>query len=94
VTVARRAERDTDWGADLDRWGLFTPSSSTTIPWTRQVTVQQWLDDDQTKSYIWALPEPTRASLLRTIEETVRDAFPGGRMEVPYETMLWIATRK
>jgi SAM-dependent methyltransferase len=88
VTVARRTERDTDWGADLDRSGLFQASTGITIPWTREVTVHRWLKDDRSKSYISTLPEPTRTSLLTTIEQYIRDAFPGGRMQVPYVTLV------
>jgi hypothetical protein len=93
VTIARRTQRDTDWGADLDRSGLFDVDSAN-IPWVRNVTVEQWLEDDRSKSYIATLPEPIRMSLLAKIEQIIRDRFPGGHMHIPYDTLLWIARKK
>lgn len=51
-----------------------------------------WLTDDRSKTYIAALPPDARDTLLRKIEIVLRRAFPDGRMQVPYETWLWIAT--
>ena len=39
-----------------------------------------------------ALSEHERTSYLRDVEGIIRDRFPGGDMQVPYETRLWIAT--
>jgi hypothetical protein len=64
------------------------------IPWVRDVTVTQWLNDDRSKSYIVNLPEPARIALLTTIAQILRGAFPRERMEVPYETLLWIASKE
>ena len=94
LTVARRTERDTDWGADLEASGFFDVSGRMRFPWLREVTVEQWLNDDRSKSYIANLPEPNRTALLTTIEQIIRGAFPGERMNVPYETLLWIASKK
>jgi SAM-dependent methyltransferase len=93
ATVARRTERDTDWGIDLARSGLFGVREEK-IAWVREMTVEQWMNDDRSKSYISSLPEPSRTSLLTTLDQIVREAFPSGEMQVPYETSMWIATRK
>ena len=94
ATVARREERDTDWGADLRGSGLFDVGERWTFRWGRETSVQQWLTDDRSKSYIASLPEPARIALLTAIQETITKSFPNGRMRVPYETWLWIATRR
>lgn len=94
VTVARREERDSEWGAGLYRSGLFDVGERITFPWLREATAEQWLEDQRSKSYIAALPEPSRTSLLTTIEQIISDRFPTGQMRVPYETLLWIARKK
>jgi hypothetical protein len=93
ATVARRQERDTDWGARLRRSGLFDVGERRTFHWVRETSVDQWLTDDKSKSYIASLPEPDRVTLLAMIQQTITKAFPSGRMLVPYETWLWVATR-
>jgi hypothetical protein len=94
ATAARRIERDTDWGADIDRSGLFEVARLVRIPWVRDITVEQWLDDHQSRTYIASLAKTTRSKLIARIENVVRRAFPNDRMEVPYDTLLWIATKK
>jgi SAM-dependent methyltransferase len=94
VTVARREQRDTDWGEGLERSELFDVGECMTLSWLREATVERWLEDERSKSYIAALPEPDRASLLATIERITRQRFPTGQMRVPYETYLWIARKK
>ncbi len=93
ATVARRDQRDTDWGEDLRRSGLFEVGKRMVFPWGRHVGVDEWLIDERSKTYVAVLPEPERAALLATVERLVRDRFPNGRMQVPYETWLWTANR-
>jgi SAM-dependent methyltransferase len=93
ATVARRAQRDTDWGDGLRASGLFDVSEKVVVPWVREVDVDQWLIDERSKTYIAILPEAKRESLLQEVEGLVRDGFPSGQMRVPYETWLWIANR-
>ena len=72
--------------------GPFEVGERKVFPWVRQVDVDGWLTDDRSKTYIAALPPDARDALLRKIEIVLRRAFPDGRMLVPYETWLWIAT--
>jgi SAM-dependent methyltransferase len=92
ATVARRDQRDTDWGEDLRGTGAFEVGERVTLPWVRDVTVERWLIDEMSKTYVASLAEPDRIALLRTIERLIRDRFPQGEMSVAYETWLWIAT--
>lgn len=94
ATVARRQERDTDWGADLRGSALFDVQERRTLHWVRETSVEQWLTDDKSKTYIASLPEPDRMALLATIRQKITKSFPDGRMRVPYETWLWVATRR
>jgi ubiquinone/menaquinone biosynthesis C-methylase UbiE len=94
ATVARREERDTNWGADLLRSGLFDVNERITFTWLRDVTAEEWLEDQRSKSYVASLPEPRRSSLLAEVERIINDWFPAGQMQVPYETSLWTATKR
>jgi SAM-dependent methyltransferase len=94
ATVARRWHRDTDWGEGIRDTGLFDVSERVTCRWIRETTVDQWLVLNRSHSYVTSLPEPDRLALLAQIEQTIRHHFPTGHMRVPYETWLWIATKR
>jgi hypothetical protein len=74
--------------------GLFDVSERVTCRWIRETTVDQWLVHNRSHSYVTSLPEPDQLALLAQIEQTVRHHFPAGHMRVPYETWLWIATKR
>ncbi len=93
ATVARRDQRDTDWSEDLRRSGRFDVGARMVFPWVRHVGVDEWLIDERSKTYVAALPDSERVTLLENVERLMRDRFPNGRMQVPYETWLWIANR-
>jgi SAM-dependent methyltransferase len=93
ATVARRAQRDTDWGDGVRASGLFDVGEKLILPWVREVNVDGWLIDERSKSYVAALPDAGRESLLQTLERHLRDHFPNGQMRVLYETWLWVANR-
>lgn len=86
-----RSQRDTDWGAELRDSGLFDVGDQIDVPWTRELTVDTWITDLSSHSYIAAQEGAVRSSLLRSIRDVVERAFPDGRMRVPHETKLWIA---
>jgi SAM-dependent methyltransferase len=94
ATVARRWERDTDWGQGMRDSGLFDVSERVTYRWIRETTVDQWLAHDRSHSYVASLPEPDRLALLAEIDEAIRCQFPDGDMRAPYETYLWVATKR
>jgi SAM-dependent methyltransferase len=94
ATVARRWHRDTDWGEGMRLSGRFDVSDRVTCRWIRETTVGQWLDHDRSHSFVTSLREPERLALLAEIEQNLRHHFPDGHMRVPYETWLWIATKR
>jgi SAM-dependent methyltransferase len=86
-----RGYRDIDWGPTMTVGALFRVDERITLRWLRTTTVEGWLLDQSSHSYVAALAEPERERLLRRLEDLVRRRFPDGRMEIPYSTSLWIA---
>jgi SAM-dependent methyltransferase len=89
--TASRAVRDVDWGEEVAASGRFQPPAFRSVPWTRQVSVDDWLVDQASHSTLMAMPPDAGNRLLSRLEQILRAAFPSGRMAVPYETWLWIA---
>jgi ubiquinone/menaquinone biosynthesis C-methylase UbiE len=87
-----RDQRNVDWCADAiaDSPHFHAPARST-FAWQRRVSVEQWLVDLSSHSYVLALPTAERTHLLTDVESTLRDAFVDGTMVVPYVTCLWMA---
>ena len=88
-----RNQRDIDWAQGVRESGLFAVGERVTVSWVRELSVETWLADDRSRSYVAALPEPARLVLLRELEALVRARFPNGEMRVPYETWLWVARK-
>lgn len=93
TTVARRTQRDFDTGKALRESRLFEAADKIVIPWIREVSVERWLIEETSKSFVDALSERERRSFLHEVERITRDRFPSGEMRVPYETRLWTASR-
>ena len=87
-TSAQRSHRDFDWGATIDV-SVFAAPTFTSVPWVREVTVDAWLTDLRSHSYIGLTPGG--ASVLDDVESLLRDAFPDGVIRCRYETWLWQA---
>lgn len=87
----QRSQRDTDWGDELGRSGLFVVRDRVTVPWLRITTIDGWLTDLRSHSYVAALRDTERDELIRVLSTILAKRFPSGLMEVPYETWLWIA---
>jgi SAM-dependent methyltransferase len=87
-----RRQRDIDWGAELDESGLFVAVERTVVPWTRRISVDDWLVDLSSHSYVAALDDAARSMLVEQLRRIVLERFPSGSMEVLYETWVWIAT--
>jgi SAM-dependent methyltransferase len=88
-----RAQRDTDWGATVGTTGGFEVGPRIVVPWTREISVDDWITDQASHSYVVALPSDTSTQLLRELREIISEAFPTGATSVRYETWLWVATR-
>ena len=93
TTVARRTQRDFDTREALRASGLFRVADKVVIPWIREVTVERWLIEETSKSFVDTLSERERRSFLEEVKRITLDRFPSGEMQVPYETRLWTATK-
>jgi len=89
-----RRQRDIDWGAGVARSGRFDVGDRLSVPWTREIAVDDWLIDLRSHSYIAALPPATREHLVAEVRTVLDRAFPTGAMIVPYETWLWIGHKR
>jgi SAM-dependent methyltransferase len=90
--AARRSQRDTDWGTGIEASGLFTAAERVVVPWLREVSIDTWMTDAASHSYIAALSSGDRSALLNGLAGLVRRRFPDGALQVPYETWMWIAS--
>ena len=88
-----RGQRDTDWGATVDVPGSFVVGKRITVSWIREISVDAWMTDQASHSYIVGLPDEERDQLLTELRHIVQSRFLDRTMVVPYETWLWIATR-
>ena len=87
-----RGSRDVDWCADVvAASGFFHPPQRHIVAWDRRVTVEDWLVDLRSHSYVIDLGEPEAAGLIADVESILRSRFTDGTMTVPYETRLWSA---
>lgn len=88
-----RAHRDIDWSLGLAGTGCFDSFEHRRVPWTRETSIDAWLTDERSKSYVAALDEAARTDLLAQLRQLLSDEF-GDRVRVRYETWLWTATPK
>jgi SAM-dependent methyltransferase len=88
-----RTQRDIDWGATVAESGLFNVGDRVTVPWTRELSVDDWMTDQASHSYVAALQDADRERLRSNLRQIIEARFPGGTMTVRYETWLWIATK-
>lgn len=86
-----RDQRDTDWGTTMAGDWRFDVATRVTIGWDRTMTVDQFMTEVASYSYIAALAPAARRDLLADLDNIVRRRFDGP-MLVPYESWLWIAT--
>jgi SAM-dependent methyltransferase len=89
-----RGSRDVDWCAEaVAASGLFLPPQRHVVAWERQVTIEDWLVDLRSHSYVIDLGDVEAARLIADVEAMLRQSFEYGTMTVPYETRLWTAQR-
>jgi hypothetical protein len=87
-----RTSRDVDWCSEaIATSGLFLPPQRHVVAWERQVTVEDWLVDLRSHSYVIDLGEPDATDLIADVESILRRRFKDGAMTVPYQTRLWSA---
>jgi SAM-dependent methyltransferase len=88
-----RRTRDTDWGAALEASGEFRWVRSVEIPWTRDITVDAFVADYSSHSYVADLAAQDQDSVLGQLRHDLSQAFPDGSARLPYVTRLWVARR-
>jgi SAM-dependent methyltransferase len=87
-----RHSRDVDWCSEaIGASGFFLPAQRHIVSWERRVTIEDWLIDLSSHSYIIDLGERDASALMADVESIVRHAFAGSIMTVPYQTRLWAA---
>lgn len=89
-----RSDRDTDWGAGLTVSGLFDVHDRVDVAWERPLTVDAWMTDQASHSYIASLPPARAEAVLGTLRSILERAWPDGRCDVRYVTSLWVADRR
>jgi SAM-dependent methyltransferase len=89
-----RSQRTTDWGALAGEGGLLEVGAPVIVPWVRRLTVDAWMTDQASHSYIASLPAARAADVLDELRAVLAPAFPDGAMAVRYETWLWVALRR
>ena len=86
-----RESRDVDWCSEaIAASGLFLPPQRHIVTWERQVTIDDWLVDLRSHSYVIDLGEPDATLLIAGVESILRGRFKE-TMTVPYQTRLWTA---
>lgn len=71
-----RGQRDIDWGATVAESSLFNVSDRVTVPWTRELSVDDWMTDQASHSYGAALGDADRERLLGSLREILEARFP------------------
>lgn len=89
-----RSYRDIDWSLDFSGRNYFEVGAVQVFPWQRRLTIDQWIVDERSKSYIARLATEPREHLLAQIERVLIEQFPSGVAGVDYDTWLWIAERQ
>lgn len=88
-----RRTRDTDWGVALDGSGRFRWVRRVEIPWTREISVDGFVADYGSHSYVADLSGADQASVLGALRDDLVGVFPDGRARLPYVTRMWVARR-
>lgn len=88
-----RGQRNTNWGDTVAVPGQFVVGERVTVRWVRQISVDNWMTDQASHSYVATLAKQPRDQLLAELRTVLLDKFPDAAMSAPYETWLWIATR-
>ncbi len=87
-----RDSRNVDWCSQAIAFsGLFRTPQRHIVRWDREVTIENWLVDLRSHSYVIDMSEPQVTGLMADVEALLRRRFMDGTMVVPYQTRLWTA---
>lgn len=90
---AHRSQAQTDWGPTLADGGHLRITDVCEFDWLRHVSVDDWITDQSSHSYVATLAEPTKSALLAALRSICTDTFADGLMRIPFVTRLWAATK-
>lgn len=79
------------FGRGVAASGAFRPVEQHVVCWQRIVTVEEWITDLSSHSYVIALAPSSRKELLEAARQILLGAFADSQMRVPYETRLLLA---
>lgn len=88
-----RRQRDIEWGAALERSPMFRWVRRVDIPWVRDVSVDDFVRDYSSHSYVAALAVEDQVRVLDGLRTGLSADFPGGQAHLPYVTRTWVARR-
>jgi SAM-dependent methyltransferase len=89
-----RHQRNIDWCAQaIAAHGSFQHPERHIVAWEREVSVEDWLTDLRSHSYVIELNTTNRVQLLAAAESILSRRFQGGTMTVPFQTRVWMAKR-
>jgi SAM-dependent methyltransferase len=88
-----RRHRDLLWGTALERSPEFRWVRRSEIPWVREVTVDDFVRDYGSHSYVAALPPADQDLVLGLLRAGLLAEFPSGLAGLPYLTRSWMARR-
>lgn len=93
-----RQHRDTGnhgWTDEpISATGLFADGRKMVTRWSREVSCEEWIIEERSKSYVESLAPAIRESLLEDVGALLIGQFPDGFMTVPYRTHMWLARRR
>ena len=82
------------WGQTVAESGLFVVHDRIDVSWNRRISIDDWLIDQSSHSYVASLAPPIRNELLSSLRELLATQFPHGDTAVRYKTWLWTATKR
>jgi SAM-dependent methyltransferase len=88
-----RRQRDVDWGATIEAPGLFRWVRRVEIPWTRDVTVDDFVADYSSHSYVADMSEANRTQVLGGLRHDLTAVYGDGPAQLSYVTRTWVARR-
>jgi SAM-dependent methyltransferase len=89
-----RHQRDVDWCSEaIAAQGSFDPPDRHIVSWERQVTIEDWLTDLRSHSYVIDLGAAERGELITAATSILSWGFPSGTLAVLYQTRVWMARR-
>jgi len=88
-----RTLRDHDFVSEIASTAGFGDVDAHRVWWTRHLTIDAWLSEVRSLSYVSALRADTRGELVGRLASIVEDRFPDGNMELIFRTDLSIVQR-